>query len=67
MAKKKRTYDFSKENIQYIQDNIQYRVLRFNQEYMTVDVVKFEKNEKTNIEMPFAHLPKAVKKIIKPN
>jgi len=67
MAKKKKISDLSKENIEYTQDNINYKVLRFNPEYMTVHVTKLEENKKTTIEMPFAHLPKTVKKIIKPN
>ncbi|ADN08287.1 hypothetical protein [Sulfurimonas autotrophica] len=68
MAKKKKICDLSKENIEYIQDNINYKILRFNPEYMTVHVIKFEGNEKQEIvDMPFAHLPKAIKKIIKPN
>ncbi|MEN4045861.1 hypothetical protein [Sulfurimonas sp. NWX367] len=67
MARKKQTHDLSKKNVEYIQDNIFYKVLRFNPSNMTVDVIKIEKNEKTNTEMPFAHLPKAVKKSIKPN
>jgi hypothetical protein len=35
---------------------------------MTVHVSKQEESEKKDIiDMPFAHLPKAIKKIIKPN
>jgi len=68
MAKKKKISDLSKENIEYMQDNINYKVVRFNPEYMTVHVIKFEENKKQEIvDMPFAHLPKAIKKIIKPN
>ena len=68
MAKKKKSYDLSKENVEYTQDNIQYKVTRFNPSNMTVDVIKSEDAKKKElIEMPFAHLPKAVKKIIKPN
>jgi len=68
MAKKKKICDMSKQNIEYTQDNIRYKVLRFNPEYMTVHVVKFEDDDKKEIvDMPFAHLPKAIKKIIKPN
>jgi len=68
MAKKKKISDLSKENIEYMQDNTKYKVVRFNPEYMTVHVIKFEENKKQEIvDMPFAHLPKAIKKIIKPN
>ncbi len=67
MAKKKKITDFSTKDIHYKEDNIQYKVLRFNPSFMTVHVTKLEDNEKTTIEMPFAHLPKAIKKIIKPN
>lgn len=35
---------------------------------MTVHVMKVKENEKKDVaDMPFAHLPKAIKKIIKPN
>ena len=68
MAKKKKICDLSKENIEYTQENTHYKVLRFNPEYMTLHVVKFEDTGKKEIiDMPFAHLPKAIKKIIKPN
>ncbi|WP_457748955.1 hypothetical protein [Sulfurimonas sp.] len=68
MAKKKKIYDLSAQNIEYTQDNVKYKVLRFNSSYMTVDVIKFEDENKQNIvDMPFAHLPKAIKKMIKPN
>ncbi len=68
MAKKKKICDLSTQNINYTQDNIKYKVLRFNPSYMTVHVTKFEENGKKDIvEMPFAHLPKAIKKIIKLN
>ena len=68
MAKKKKICDLSKKNIEYVQDNINYKISHFNPEYMTVHVIKFEGNEKQEIvDMPFAHLPKAIKKIIKPN
>ncbi len=68
MAKKKKIVDLNRENIQYTQENITYKVLHFNPEYMTVHVIKFENDEKKEIvDMPFAHLPKAIKKIIKPN
>jgi len=68
MAKKKKSCDLSAKNIQYTQNNIHYKVLRFNPSYMTVYVMKLEDNEeKGYIDMPFAHLPKEIKKIIKPN
>jgi len=68
MAKKKKICDLTSKNIEYIQNNAQYRILRFNPEYMTLHVIKYEDNEKREIvDMPFAHLPKAIKKIIKPN
>jgi len=68
MAKKKKICDLSKENIQYIQDNIKYKILHFNPAFMTLHVIKFEGEDKKDIvEIPFAHLPKAVKKRIKPN
>jgi 5-formyltetrahydrofolate cyclo-ligase len=68
MAKKKKIIDLSKQNIEYTQENSVYKVLRFNPEYMTVHVSKQEESEKKDIiDMPFAHLPKAIKKIIKPN
>ena len=67
MAKKKKICDLRAQNIAYTQDNVSYKVIRFNPSYMTVHVIKYEDNEKREIEMPFAHLPKEIKKIIKPN
>ncbi len=67
MAKKKKIIDLSKKDIKYIQDNVTYKILRFNLEYMTLHVIKHEENEKREItDMPFAHLPKEIKKLIKP-
>lgn len=67
MAKKKKISDLRTQNITYTQDNSNYKVLRFNPSHMTVHVIKYEDNEKREIEMPFAHLPKEIKKVIKPN
>jgi len=46
--------------------NVKYKAIRFYPSKMTLDIEKIgETKELLNI--PFAHLPKKIKKIIKPN
>ena len=45
-----------------------YQAIRFFPSKMTVDVMVYEEGVKEGIKtLPFAHLPKEIKKIIKPN
>ncbi len=68
MAKKKRTVDLSAQNISFSENNIIYKLLRFKVDNMTLDVIRYEDGVKMDeYNIPFAHLPKALKKQIKPN
>jgi len=70
MAKaKKKTIELSKQKLSFIREKIEYKIVRFYQANMSLDVMVTDadgtKQGMQNI--PFAHLPKDMKKIIKPN
>ncbi|MBE0514271.1 hypothetical protein [Sulfurimonas sp.] len=66
MAKHKKSIEF--ENISFSQERNSYTVLRFFPLKMSVDVMAYEDGVKAGVRnIPFAHLPKEIKKIIKPN
>ncbi|MDT8337995.1 MAG: hypothetical protein RQ763_02215 [Sulfurimonas sp.] len=66
MAKHKKSIEF--ENISFSQERNSYTVLRFFPLKMSVDVMAYEDGVKAGVKnIPFAHLPKEIKKIIKPN
>jgi len=68
MIKKKINEDLKSKNIIFDIEGTKYQALRFYQLKMTVDVMELECDEKKGIKnIPFAHIPKATKKIIKPN
>ncbi len=68
MAKKKEIIDFRNKNITYTLEGITYKVLFLNKANMNVELSCFEKDKFTqNKTLPFAHLPKSVKSLIKPN
>jgi hypothetical protein len=68
MAKEKKSIDLSALNISFVVQKSTFKVLRFHPAKMTVDVMVYENGTKEEIKMfPFAHLPKEIKKIIKPN
>lgn len=68
MAKKKEIIDFRNKNITYSQDGIEYKVLFLKKASMTVEISFVEKEEEIQYKtLPFAHLPKAIKSLVKPN
>ncbi|MDD2791289.1 MAG: hypothetical protein PHU40_11600 [Sulfurimonas sp.] len=68
MAVKKPIIDFTEQNISYKEKSCVYTVLRLHPEYMTVDVNVLENGVKKGMQkLPFAHLPKEIKKLVKPN
>jgi len=68
MAKKKKSLELSDKKISFEMQRVTYNVIRFYPTQMTVDVIVFQDGEKEGIRnIPFAHLPKEIKKIIKPN
>lgn len=67
MAKKKKVINLSEQNISYIEDERTIRVISFNPNSMEVDVsISVEGEKKRVMKLPFAHLPKEIKKLIKP-
>lgn len=68
MAKKKKSIELSDKKIEFTIENLHYKVIRFYPSSMDLDVIINDKNEKSGIQkFPFAHLPKSIKKLIKPN
>ena len=68
MIKKKMNEDLRAKNIEFEMLGEKYKALRFYQAKMTLDVILLDDKEKQGIiNVPFAHLPKATKKLIKPN
>ena len=67
MIKKKFNEDLRAKNIEFEMINQKYKAIRFYQSKMTLDVMLIDDVEKRGIiNIPFAHLPKAIKKILKP-
>ncbi|DAB29288.1 MAG TPA: hypothetical protein CFH84_10335 [Sulfurimonas sp. UBA12504] len=68
MAAKKPIIDFSNKSISYKEKNCVHQVLRLHPQQMTVDINILENGVKKGIlKLPFAHLPKEIKKLVKPN
>ena len=67
MAKKKKSIDFSDQEIFFELEQERYKVMRFHPSSMTVDATRYVNGKKSGqINLPFAHLPKSIKQIIKP-
>jgi len=68
MPKNKKSIELHERKISFKLENTSYEVIRFYPTKMTVDVMVFENGSKEGMKsLPFAHLPKEIKKIIKPN
>ena len=68
MAKKKQLVNLKAKNIEFTMDKVLYKLESFNPNTMTLSLLRLEEGEKTYIhDFPFAHLPKEIKKVIKPN
>jgi len=68
MAKKKPIIDLKSNNLQCMQGSVVYQLMNFNQSNMTLRLLALENNSQKEIKnFPFAHLPKEIKKLIKPN
>jgi len=67
LAKKKKIIDFRTSKIEYEEKELLIKVLSLNNLNMTVDLKVYKKNvfieDKT---ISFAHLPKSIKKLVKP-
>jgi hypothetical protein len=66
MGKKKPTLDFSNGNISFKLKEQHIKVLSLNQESMNVEVLITEDAKKKVSKMAFAHLPKEIKKLLRP-
>jgi len=68
MAKKKKTIELSSKKIEFTQESRLYKVIRFYPSDMSIDAMVFDNDIKEGVKnIPFAHIPKSVKKLIKPN
>jgi len=68
MAKKKKAIDLRGKNLEFSDNTTTYKLLRFKPQDMTLDTIRYEDGVKVDeFNIPFAHLPKDLKKIVKPN
>ena len=68
MAKKKKSIELTHKKLSFTDKGITYKLVRFRPENMTVDVIRFEGEKKVDtLNIPFAHLPRELKKIVKPS
>ena len=67
MAQKRALVDLRAKNITFDLERLNYHVQNYNPNTMTLNVIVFENNIKQGLqELPFAHLPKKIKKLINP-
>jgi len=67
MAKKKKVINLSEQSISYTEDERDIKVIAFNPNTMEVDVSIIVEGEKKRVmKLPFAHLPKEIKKLVRP-
>ncbi|MEA2099016.1 MAG: hypothetical protein U9P72_02700 [Campylobacterota bacterium] len=69
MAKKKKSIELTNKKISFKRENVSYKVIRFYPTAMSLDVmVEDDDGTKGGMQnIPYAHAPKDVKKLIKPN
>ncbi len=69
MAKKKKSVELSDKKINFTIEKISYKAIRYYPTAMSLDVMVVDENgEKKGMQnIPFAHIPKNIKKMIKPN
>ena len=69
MAKKKKSIELSSKKINFEIQKVHYKVIRFYPSAMTLDVMITEEDgtKKGMQNIPYAHAPKDIKKLIKPN
>jgi len=66
--RKKKHIELLRHNLSFSEAKTTYKLIRLRLDTMTVDVIKLENGTKVSEEsLPYAHLPKALKKAIKPN
>jgi len=68
MIKKKKIIELQHLHLEFQEQKTLYKILKLKTTTMTVETQRYENNKyQDNFELPFAHLPKKLKKIIKPN
>jgi len=67
--KKKKSIELSDKKINFIVEKISYKIIRYYPTAMSLDVMVTDENgNKLGMRnIPFAHLPKEIKKLVKPN
>ena len=67
--KKKKSIELSDKKINFVIEKVSYKVIRYYPTAMTIDamVVDADGNKLGMQSIPFAHIPKEFKKLIKPN
>ncbi len=67
MAKKKKIVDLKPMNISYKENDITYKLTYLKKSNMTVELASYKEDKFIeNKEIPFAHLPKSIKLLVKP-
>jgi len=66
MGKKKQTLDVSSQNITFKVKEQSFKVLSLNLNSMDIEVIEYEETRKKVTKMPFAQLPKDIKKLLRP-
>lgn len=69
MAIKKKSIELTEKNIAFKILKVSYKLIRFYPSAMSLDAMVHDENGvKLGVQnIPFAHIPKEIKKIIKPN
>jgi len=66
MARKKQTLDVSTQDITFKVKEQSFKVLSLNLNSMDIEVIEYEGIKKKVTKMPFAQLPKDIKKLLRP-
>ncbi len=66
MAKKKKSVDYSAQNIVFTLDQKQEKLMRYMPDIQAVELKCMEAGSKGTHEVAFAHLPKEIKQLVKP-
>ena len=66
MGKKKQTLDVSSQDIRFKIKDQSFKVLSLNLNSMDIEVIEYEETKKKVTKMPFAQLPKEIKKLLRP-
>jgi len=66
MARKKQTLDVSSQDITFKVKEQSFKVLSLNLNSMDIEVIEYEGTKKKVTKMPFAQLPKDIKKLLRP-